>query len=79
MADSTVSMDTTPEATTENTPAAENTATSQATPPTTNGLPDDPAELKNMVHKLRAENAKDRTNAKAQAAAEARDERGRCF
>lgn len=60
---------------THNTPTPETTETKpETTPQTTNTdqLPDDPQQLKNIIHRLRGENAKSRTDAKVRAAEEAR-------
>lgn len=59
------------------TQVSENTTTEGAAPQPEegvqgSGLPDDPEQLKNIIHALRAENAGNRVNAKTRAAEEAR-------
>lgn len=52
--------------------AAATTDTPAAQDKPTDGLPDDITQLKDIIHKLRGENAKDRTEAKTRAAEQAR-------
>lgn len=55
-------------------PAEENQRAERDTDGKRDTLPDDPDQLKREIHKLRQENAKDRTTAKQNAAAQAQDE-----